>query len=181
MAAPPADLPHVRFPIKPSGEWATSYKKMNKVSGETRAHELLRLRIIKFRGCFVSMPVLLSKKFRFESAHYLPQMPEGHKCRRVHGHSFRVEIRLLGEAGPDTGVLMDFGDIKSVVSPLVEKLDHWLINEVGEREGSALLQNPTSENLARWFFETLRPLLPQLHSVIIDETCTSRCEYRENW
>lgn len=127
------------------------------------------------------MPVLLSKKFRFESAHYLPQMPEGHKCRRIHGHSFRVEIKLLGEADPLTGILIDFGEIKTFVGPLVEKLDHWLINDIGDREQDALLQNPTSENLARWFFEALRPQLPQLYSVIIDETCTSRCEYRESW
>lgn len=107
-------------------------------------------------------------------------MPEGHKCRRVHGHSFRVEIKLLGDADPVSGILMDFGDVKTIVNPLIEKLDHWLINEVGEREGDPLLSNPTSENLARWFFETLRPQLPQLYSVVIEETCTSRCEYHEN-
>ena len=80
------------------------------------------------------MPVLITKKFRFEAAHFLPQMPEGHKCRRLHGHSFLIEVNLQGEADPLTGILIDFGDIKSVVKPYVEMLDHWLINEVAEKE-----------------------------------------------
>ncbi|MEO0469198.1 MAG: 6-carboxytetrahydropterin synthase QueD [Bacteroidota bacterium] len=125
------------------------------------------------------MPVLITKTFRFEAAHFLPEMPEGHKCRRLHGHSFKVEVQVLGETDPKTGLLMDFGDIKKVVKPYVEMLDHWLINEVGEREGFELLQNPTSENMAQWFFETLEPQLPGLYGIIIHETCTARCEYRK--
>lgn len=124
------------------------------------------------------MPVLITKKFRFESAHYLPEMPEGHKCRRLHGHSFQMEVNVMGDIHPKTGLLMDFGDIKALVKPYVQMLDHWCINEVGEREKITLLQNPTSENLAQWFFETLEPQLPGLYSVIIHETCTTRCEYR---
>jgi 6-pyruvoyltetrahydropterin/6-carboxytetrahydropterin synthase len=127
------------------------------------------------------MPVLITKKFRFESAHYLPMMPEGHKCRRMHGHSFRMEVNLLGDIDPESGILMDFGDLKAVVNPYVKMLDHWCINEVGEKKGDPLLQNPSSENLAKWFFQTLKPILPQLYSIIIHETCTSRCEYREKW
>ncbi|MDX2248711.1 MAG: 6-carboxytetrahydropterin synthase QueD [Bacteroidia bacterium] len=125
------------------------------------------------------MPVILTKKFGFESAHYLPKMPEGHKCRRMHGHSFRMEVNLRGEADPETGILMDYGDIKTIVQPYVKMLDHWCINEVGEKEGSELLANPTSENLAKWFFEKLNPLLSGLYSIVIHETCTSRCEYRQ--
>lgn len=124
------------------------------------------------------MPVILTKKFGFESAHYLPHMPEGHKCRRMHGHSFRIEVNLMGEADPDTGILIDYGDVKEIVQPFVKMLDHWCINEVGEREGNLLLQNPTSENLAKWFFEKLIDLLPGLYSIIVHETCTSKCEYR---
>ncbi len=127
------------------------------------------------------MPVLITKQFRFEAAHHLPKMPEGHKCQRVHGHSFIVDVRVLGEIDADSGILMDFGDIKAVVQPFIHLLDHWMINEVGEREGIALLMNPTSENLARWFFESLTPVLPGLHSIIVHETCTSRCEYRASW
>ena len=125
------------------------------------------------------MPVLLTKKFRFEAAHFLPKMPEGHKCKRMHGHSFRLEVNLLGETDPETGLLIDFGDVKKIVKPYVEMLDHWCINDVGEREDSDLLRNPTSENVAQWFFETLNPLLPELNSIVIHETCTARCEYRE--
>lgn len=139
------------------------------------------LRIREKQACFADMPVLLSKKFRFESAHHLPKMPAGHKCRQVHGHSFQVAVCLLGETDPETGILIDFGEVKRLVKPLVDKLDHRLINEIGEEEGEVLLTNPTSENLSRWFFETLQPLLPHLYSIIIDETCTSKCEYREKW
>lgn len=127
------------------------------------------------------MPVRIAKTFRFESAHYLPMMPDGHQCRRMHGHSFKMEVHVTGETDPKTGILIDFGDIKKVVNPFVKMLDHWCINEVGEREGSDLLQNPTSENLSRWFYEQLKPLIPGLYSVIIHETCTSKCEYRERF
>jgi len=128
-----------------------------------------------------TMPVLLTKEFQFESAHYLPKMPEGHKCRRLHGHSFKVEITIAGEIDPETGILIDFGDIKKVVKPYIDMLDHWLINEVAETHNIPLLKNPTSENLAKWFYITLKPQLPELFSIIVHETCTSRCEYRENF
>jgi 6-pyruvoyltetrahydropterin/6-carboxytetrahydropterin synthase len=127
------------------------------------------------------MAVLITKQFRFESAHYLPGMPEGHKCRRIHGHSFIVDIQVLGEVDPLSGIVMDFGDIKKLVQPLINHLDHWLLNEVGERDNDDLLRNPTSENLARWFFEKVKPMIPGLYSVIVHETCTSRCEYRASW
>ncbi|WNJ17407.1 6-carboxytetrahydropterin synthase QueD [Pontibacter sp. G13] len=124
------------------------------------------------------MAVLITKKFRFESAHWLPGMPDGHKCRRLHGHSFEMEVNVLGETNPETGLLMDFGDIKKVVKPYVEMLDHYCINEIGEERDDDLLRNPSSENLAQWFFEQLQDKLPGLFSIIIHETCTSRCEYR---
>ncbi|MEZ4826654.1 MAG: 6-carboxytetrahydropterin synthase [Bacteroidia bacterium] len=124
------------------------------------------------------MPVILTKKFGFESAHYLPMMPDGHKCRRMHGHSFRMEVNLIGDPDPLTGILIDYGDIKEIVQPYVKMLDHWCINDVGERENMELLKNPTSENLAKWFFEKLNDQLPGLYSIVIHETCTSRCEYR---
>ncbi|MDW3648689.1 MAG: 6-carboxytetrahydropterin synthase QueD [Bacteroidia bacterium] len=125
------------------------------------------------------MPVVISKKFRFEAAHYLPKMPEGHKCRRLHGHSFVVVVNVAGEIDPDTGILIDFGDIKKLVKPYIEMLDHWCLNEVGEREGIDLLKNPTSENLAKWLYFTLKPKLAGLYSIIVHETCTAKCEFRE--
>jgi 6-pyruvoyltetrahydropterin/6-carboxytetrahydropterin synthase len=126
------------------------------------------------------MPVLLTKKFGFEAAHLLPEFPEGHKCRRLHGHSFRIEINVLGEINAQ-GVLMDFGDIKAQVKPLIDMLDHQYLNELGDISGDPLLKNPTSENLAKWFFDKLEKGLPELHSVVVHETCTTRCEFRKEF
>lgn len=113
----------------------------------------------------------LVKDFRFEAAHFLPNVPEGHKCRRIHGHSFRGEVAVRGSVDPVLGWVMDFADLKKVVDPLVERLDHYLLNDI---EG---LQNPTSEVLAMWFWERLSAELPMLFRVTIEETCTSRCHY----
>ena len=113
----------------------------------------------------------LVKDFRFEAAHFLPNVPEGHKCRRIHGHSFRGEVAVRGPVGDHTGWVMDFADLKQAVEPLIDRLDHYLLNEV---EG---LQNPTSERIAMWLWDRLAPALPSLHRVTIEETCTSRCHY----
>src|SRR5204862_6302959 len=86
--------------------------------------------------------VELVKDFRFEAAHFLPNVPEGHKCRRMHGHSFRGEIAVRGHVDPATGWLIDFADLKRMVDPIVTRLDHYVLNEV---EG---LENPTSERVA---------------------------------
>ncbi|MFG0275061.1 MAG: 6-carboxytetrahydropterin synthase QueD [Phycisphaerales bacterium] len=113
----------------------------------------------------------LAKSFGFEAAHWLPTFPEGHKCRRMHGHSFRVEIVVDGVVDPAKGYLVDYGDIKRAIKPIEERLDHRVLNEI---EG---LENPTSEMLAHWIWERLEPVLPDLAEVIVHETCTSRCEY----
>src|SRR5947207_10961988 len=107
------------------------------------------------------MFVHLSKSFTFEAAHRLPTFPEGHKCRRLHGHSFRFDVVVEGEVDPAKGYLIDYGDIKRVTDPIVRQLDHYYLNEI---DG---LQNPTSENLAGWLYVKLRPLLPLLHSIIV--------------
>lgn len=112
------------------------------------------------------------KRFHIEAAHRLPNVPEGHKCARLHGHSFMVEIHVAGEPGPETGWIIDFSDIKRAFKPLYEQLDHHYLNEVPG------LENPTSENLARWIWDRLRPTLPMLSCVVIHETCTSGCVYR---
>ena len=112
------------------------------------------------------------KVFQIESAHRLPNVPAGHKCARVHGHSFRIEIHLEGEPGPETGWVMDFADIKLAFAPLFDALDHRYLNEV---EG---LDNPTSERIAVWIWERLATRLPQLAEVVVHETCTSGCRYR---
>jgi 6-pyruvoyltetrahydropterin/6-carboxytetrahydropterin synthase len=114
----------------------------------------------------------LVKDFRFEAAHFLPNVPDGHKCRRIHGHSFKGEVAVRGPVDPLLGWVMDFADLKAVVDPIVNRLDHYLLNEI---DG---LANPTSEVLAVWIFDRLAPKLPLLVRVTIEETCTSRCHYR---
>ena len=116
--------------------------------------------------------VRLIQRFRFEAAHRLPHAPAGHKCSRLHGHSFRVKLVCEGEIDPKTGWLIDFAEIKRVFEPLLERLDHRYLNEV---EG---LENPTAENIARWIWTRLKPSLPMLSRITVAETCTAKCEYR---
>ena len=118
------------------------------------------------------MRIRLAKSFSFEAAHFLSSVPEGHKCRRMHGHSFRVDIVVEGPLDPARGYLVDYGDIKRAVAPLHDELDHRLLNDLPG------LANPTSEMLAVWVWDRLHPVLPMLAEVIVHETCTSRCEYR---
>ncbi|MDI9382463.1 MAG: 6-carboxytetrahydropterin synthase QueD [Verrucomicrobiota bacterium] len=118
------------------------------------------------------MHVELRKTFQFEAAHLLPRLPESHKCRRLHGHSFRAEIAVAGECDPDLGWLIDYAEITTRFKPLFEQLDHRYLNEVPG------LDNPTSENIARWIWDRLKPRLPELTEVVVAETCTARCIYR---
>ena len=117
------------------------------------------------------MFVRLSKTFHFEAAHDLPTFPPDHKCRRLHGHSFRFDVVVEGEVNPAKGYLIDYADIKKATEPLVNRLDHHYLNEI---EG---LSNPTSEVLAQWLWERLKPDLPLLSVIIVHETCTTTCEY----
>lgn len=112
------------------------------------------------------------KIFQFEAAHLLPNVPEGHKCGRLHGHSFKLELHVRGEVGEQSGWVVDFADIKAAFKPHYDRLDHHYLNEV---DG---LENPTSENLARWIWRQLKPDLPGLHKVVVRETCTSGCVYQ---
>lgn len=118
------------------------------------------------------MKVSLSKTFRFEAAHLLPTFPEGHKCRRLHGHSFRFDVIVEGELDEKLGYLMDYGQIKRVVDPVVKHLDHYYLNQIPG------LENPTSEVLSIWLWNQIKPMLPLLAKIIVYETCTSSCEYR---
>ena len=112
------------------------------------------------------------KIFTFEAAHRLPHVPAGHKCGRLHGHSFRVEIHLDGELDAETGWVLDFAELKAVFQPLYDQLDHHYLNDI---DG---LDNPTSERLAVWIWDQLKPTLPLLSEVVIFETCTAGCRYR---
>jgi 6-pyruvoyltetrahydropterin/6-carboxytetrahydropterin synthase len=115
--------------------------------------------------------VSLWKEIRFEAAHRLPYVPDGHKGARLHGHSFVLEVHIEGPVDPTTGMLLDYADIKSALAPLETQLDHHYLNEI---EG---LENPTSENIVRWVWERLRPNLPQLRRLVLRETCTVGCAY----
>jgi 6-pyruvoyltetrahydropterin/6-carboxytetrahydropterin synthase len=113
----------------------------------------------------------LTKTFRFEAAHALRDLPEGHKCRRMHGHSYRVDIHAAGE--PDEhGWVVDFGRIREVVEPVLDALDHRVLNEVPG------LEHSTCERLCEYLWDRIAPELPQLAGVTVWESDTSRCVYR---
>ena len=109
--------------------------------------------------------------FQIEAAHRLPNVPEGHKCARMHGHSFRIEIHVSGPVGQKSGWVMDFADLRQAFQPLFDRLDHRCLNDI---EG---LENPTSENLARWIWERLNIGLPQLSKIVVQETCNAGCVF----
>ena len=112
------------------------------------------------------------REFQIEAAHWLPNVPEGHKCARLHGHSFRIRIQVQGDVGEESGWVMDFADLRAAFQPLFDQLDHRCLNEV---EG---LENPTSENIAKWVWTRLKAELPGLQLVAVQETCNSGCVYR---
>jgi 6-pyruvoyltetrahydropterin/6-carboxytetrahydropterin synthase len=121
----------------------------------------LRIALRRMESHFVR----LVREFRFEAAHRLPKVPEGHKCARLHGHSFKVEVAISGLVDPKTGWLVDFAVLDALWAPVYERLDHRYLNEV------AGLENPTSEVLARWIWDELKPKLPALTQITLFETC----------
>ena len=112
------------------------------------------------------------KEFHFEAAHRLPNVPEGHKCARLHGHSFQVRLWVSGDAPEPSGWVMDFAELKAAFKPTLDRLDHYYLNDIPG------LDNPTSENIARWIWSELKPQVALLSAVEIRETCTSGCIYR---
>ncbi len=112
------------------------------------------------------------REFTFEAAHRLPHVPPGHKCGRLHGHSYRVGVHVEGPVGEQTGWVRDFAELSGAIQPLLAQLDHNYLNEV---EG---LDNPTSEVVARWIWDRLQIGVPDLSQVVVHETCTSGCIYR---
>lgn len=112
------------------------------------------------------------KEFEFDAAHNLTQVPEGHKCSNLHGHTFKLIVFLRGNINPDRGWVVDYGDIKEAMEPLLEQLDHAVLNELPG------IQNPTSENLCVWIWERLKPAIPQLFKIELKETKSSGCIYQ---
>jgi 6-pyruvoyltetrahydropterin/6-carboxytetrahydropterin synthase len=125
-----------------------------------------------FRAIKPFMQVELIKEYRFEAAHRLPNVPAGHKCQRLHGHSFKFEIHLRGPVDADSGWFIDYGVLDDLVNPLVAQLDHNYLNEI---EG---LENPTSEVTSKWIYDRIKPRLPALTAITFHETCDARCVYR---
>jgi 6-pyruvoyltetrahydropterin/6-carboxytetrahydropterin synthase len=150
-------------------------------NAKTPRHEGAKLKHSVLRLCaFASlrlkyklkMKIELRKSFQFEAAHLLPRLPKTHKCRRLHGHSFKVEVVVAGECDPKLGWLMDYADITAAFKPVWERLDHRYLNEIPG------LKNPTSEEIAVWIWKRLKPKLPLLVEVVVAETCTARAVYR---
>lgn len=123
-------------------------------------------------AAMVLVLVEIWKELRFEAAHRLPNLPDGHKCKRLHGHSYRVRVYVEGEPDSELGWLVDFADIADACEPTRRLLDHYYLNEI---EG---LENPTSEVLAQWLWKRIKRSLPMLSRIEVCETCTSGCVYR---
>jgi len=115
--------------------------------------------------------VEIFKVFQIEAAHRLPNVPADHKCARLHGHSFKIEVHVSGDVDPVAGWVQDFADLSAAFAPLHTRLDHHYLNDI---EG---LENPTSENLAIWVWRELALSLPTLSKIVVRETCTSGCSY----
>jgi 6-pyruvoyltetrahydropterin/6-carboxytetrahydropterin synthase len=118
------------------------------------------------------MKVELSRKFIFSAAHYLPNVPARHKCHRLHGHSYEIEVAVRGDVSPDTGWLMDYGAIDEQVKPIIAELDHRTLNDIPG------LENATSEVLCGWLWQRLDQRLPGLCRISVAETCAAACHYR---
>lgn len=114
----------------------------------------------------------ISKEFKFDSAHWLPHVEPGHKCARMHGHTYIVEVHVEGELDPTLGWVLDFNDLRRHVEPLIDQLDHGVLNEIPG------LENPTAELLALWLWKKIKPVIPQLDQVVVKENPTNVCRYR---
>ncbi|MEN0058347.1 MAG: 6-carboxytetrahydropterin synthase QueD [Bdellovibrio sp.] len=113
----------------------------------------------------------LKQHFQIESARFLPHLPADHPCSRMHGHSFKIILTLVGDLDPQMGWLMDFNEIQKRMQPLLQQLDHRVLNEVPG------LSNPTSELLAQWLYDKALPLIPALKRVTVAETPFTECSY----
>lgn len=113
----------------------------------------------------------LKQHFQIESARFLPHLPKSHPCSRVHGHSFKIVLTLVGGLDPQIGWVIDYNDIQSLVKPIFDELDHKVLNEVPG------LENPTSELLAKWIYDRVIAKLPILTKVMVAETPATECSY----
>lgn len=115
--------------------------------------------------------MIIYKQFSFDSAHFLPAVPEGHKCGNMHGHTYSLTVFIEGMPEKKSGWIIDYGDLKKVIKPIIDQLDHHLLNEIPG------LENPTSENLSIWLWNKIKPLLPNLIKIELKETPSSGVTY----
>jgi 6-pyruvoyltetrahydropterin/6-carboxytetrahydropterin synthase len=115
--------------------------------------------------------MIIYKQFSFDSAHFLPNVPEGHKCGNMHGHTYSLTVFIEGMPEQKSGWIIDYGDLKKIIKPIIEELDHHLLNEIPG------LENPTSENLSIWLWNKIKPLLPNLKKIELKETPSSGVTY----
>lgn len=111
------------------------------------------------------------KQFSFDSAHFLPNVPVGHKCRGMHGHTYRLTVYLEGPLDEKLGWVMDFAVLKQAIEPLIKSMDHTLLNNIPG------LENPTCERIAIWLWEHIKPKVPLLTKIELHETLTSGVVY----
>ena len=120
---------------------------------------------------FIFAPMKIFKKFTFDSAHFLPMVPDGHKCKETHGHTYQLTAFFEGELAAELEWVMDFAEIKSVIDPIIKRIDHKLLNNI------AGLENPTCEVIAVWLWNQIKPKIPMLTQIQLDETPTSGVVY----
>ena len=112
------------------------------------------------------------KIFNIESARSLPNLPDSHPCKNIHGHSFKIKITVSGKINKATGMVLDFNQIDEIFNPIHLLIDHKYLNDI---KG---LENPSSENLAIWIWKRLKPKLPTIIEIEIKETSETGCIYK---
>lgn len=111
------------------------------------------------------------KQFSFDSAHVLPNVPDGHKCKNLHGHTYHLTVFFEGNLDSSLGWVIDFTEIKTKMTPIINRLDHNYLNDI---KG---LENPTCEIMCVWLWDEIKPLLPALSKIELKETPTSGAIY----
>ncbi len=111
------------------------------------------------------------RKFSFDSAHFLPNVPEGHKCRNIHGHTYKMIVFIEDDLDPKLNWVMDFAAINQAIDPIIKSIDHKLMNDIPG------LENPTCEQIAIWLWNQIKEKIPQLVKIELNETPTSGVIY----
>jgi 6-pyruvoyltetrahydropterin/6-carboxytetrahydropterin synthase len=115
--------------------------------------------------------MLIFKVFYFDSAHFLPNVPENHKCRQMHGHTYKLIVFIEGDNKNNLGWVMDFAELKNVINPIIDVIDHKVLNEITG------LENPTCENIAKWLWVKIKVKIPALSKIELHETPTTGVVY----